>query len=72
LKGDLRAVEGQAVIDLIQGLVDPITAFLLRLAVLRDPSAIQADLCAPAAVLPLEDAAFVVASLTCHVQFSFL
>ena len=44
----------------------------LRLAVLRDPSAIQADLCAPAAVFPLEDAAFVIASFTCHVHSSFL
>jgi hypothetical protein len=71
-KGDLRAIEGQAVVDLIQGLIDPVPAFLLRLGILGEASAVQADLGAPAPVLALEDAAFVVAAFACHVHFSFL
>jgi hypothetical protein len=52
------------VFDLVQGLLDPLPALALRLAILGDASAAQADLANPPAILPLEDAAFVVASST--------
>ena len=71
-QGKLRRIEGHAALDLVRDLPDPVETLSLRLGILGDAPAAQADLGAPAAILALEDTAFVVASLFSHAHFSFL
>ena len=71
-QGELGGIEGQAVLDLVRDLPDPVVTFALRLGILGDAPTTQADLGTPSTVIPLIDRAFVIASLFCHIHFSFL
>jgi hypothetical protein len=71
-QGELGGIEGQAVFDLIRDLLDPVVTLPARLGVLGDAFAAQANLGTPSTVIPLIDRAFVIASLFCHIHFSFL
>ena len=71
-QGQLGGIEGHAVLDLVRDLADPVVTLALRLGILGVAPTAQADLGAPAPVTPLVDRALVVASLFCHVHFSFL
>ena len=71
-QGQVQAWVGQSAIDLGQHFLDPVPAFRLGLAVLGDPTTIQADLGTPAAASLVEvDRSFVVCSFFCHDRFSF-
>jgi hypothetical protein len=71
-QGKLGGIECHPVLDLVRDLPDPIMTLALGLGILGDAFAAQADLGAPAPILPLVDSAFVVASLFCRVHSSFL
>lgn len=53
-QGELRHIEGHSMLDLISDLPDPVLAFSLRLGILGDAPAAQADLGTPTSILPLE------------------
>jgi hypothetical protein len=69
---DMDAFAGQAGVDLGQRFFDPVVAFLLGLAVLRQTVPFQADLCAPETILAAVKRTLMVSSSSCHVQVSFL
>ena len=63
----LKTIVGQATINLHQHCLDPIPAFGLRLGVLDQAPAVQADLCHPLlSVFPVENRPFVVRSSMSH------
>jgi hypothetical protein len=71
-QGQLGGIERHAVFDLVRDLPNSVMALALGLGILGDAFSAQADLGAPALILALVDRAFVIASLFCHVHFSFL
>jgi len=69
---NLSALVGQAIVDLAEGLLDPVTAFFLGFTVFGKPPPGKADLSTPEAVLAKVQTAFVVSSPSSHVHASFL
>jgi len=68
----LRAFKGQAVFDLVEGLLDPIPALMLGLGVLGDALTMGTDPGAPKAIFSSIYATFIVTELSSHRISSFL